>query len=308
MRFLRGLVFCILVFLFSSIAGIIISGLLGTGDGQGLAAGAIVIGYGFIIGLACTVLAILILSRLKPALIVKLNIIFAIILLLAVSILTYRFINREKKEEPKDLIRKPTQPAMDPVSFVYPAKDEMGLGYFKPNIYSLSPLYLYGNITPGKSLYQTVPTDSVTFVQTELDQYAISYAPPILNPAHMKMDYELLMFKVVRLTREYAEIKVSEQTGHTSIVDLQSGEVILWPEFLLSVSTLELENPDIRIKPLSHASGLNFSDPVSFYKPLSIKSDWIEISCTDQNLKEVARGWIKWRENNQLLIGYKLFS
>jgi len=282
---------------------------MGAGENQGLAGGAIVLGYGLMGALALTFTAGLLIMNLETKKVVRLNKIGALLILLFAIYVVIRlvfFTETQPPASPQKL--KPTQPASDAVSYFDSEDAHMGLGFFSPKIHSLKPLYFYGNLTPGKELYEHTPWDSLTFVQKEMDQFKISYAPPIINPAHMKMDYEILLFRVVRLGKHFAEIKLSEHTGQTAIVDLHSGNLILWPEFLVNVYSLEVDNPDIRIKPLDHASGLTIPKTTSFYNPVSIKNNWIEVSCTDHNLREVGRGWIKWRDGNRLLVRYSLLS
>jgi hypothetical protein len=302
-----SILFLVLFFILSFVFSVFLVKLSGVTENQGLAAAAIGLGYGVMGAFILTFFAGIFIMKTTTEKVVKLNKIAGVLVLIFAVYVVIRlaFFSKEQNASPQ---RTPTKPSADAVSFIVDQNTDMGLGFFKPHIYDLQPIYFYGNLTPGKSLAEHFPWDSITFVQNELDQYAISYAPPILNPAHIKMDYEILLFRLLRLGKDFAEIQLSEQTGQTAIVPVQSGELILWPEFLLGVSTIEIKNPDIRIKPLEHASGVTFTGSIAFYKPVSIKNNWMEIACTDQNLNELARGWIKWRENNHILVSYSLLS
>lgn len=301
-----SILFLTLFLILSFVLCTFLVGLTDLTKNQGLAAAAIGLGYGLMGAFILTFFAGILIMKTRTEKVIRLNKIAGILVLLFALYVVIRLAFFTKDEPPSPPLKQ-TKPAAEAVSFLND-HNVMGLGFFKPHIYDLQPLYFYGNLTPGKALVEHFPWDSLTFVQNELDQYAISYAPPILNPAHMKMDYEILLFRVVSLGRDFAEIKLSEQTGQTAIVSLQSGEVIFWPEFLLSVATLDVKDPDIRIKPLEHASGVTFTGDVAFYKPISIKNNWVEIACTDQNLNELERGWVKWRDDGRLLVGYNLFS
>ena len=302
-----SILFLALFLILSFVLCTFLVGLTDLTKNQGLAAAAIGLGYGLMGAFILTFFAGILIMKTRTKKIIRLNKIAGILVLLFALYVVIRlaFFTKEQPPSPK---LEHTKPAAEAVSFVKDQNKDMGLGFFKPHIYDLKTLYFYGNLTPGKPLIAHFPWDSLTFVQNELDQYAISYAPPMLNPAHMKMDYEVLLFRLVRLSGEFAEIQLSERTGQTAIVSVQSGEVILWPEFLLSVATVDVKDPDIRIKPLDHASGVTYSGNIAFYKPISVKNNWIELSCTDQNFNELVRGWIKWRKNNRLLINYSLFS
>ena len=225
-----SILFLFIFFLVSFVVSTAVVGLLGVTKDQGLAAAAIGLGYGVMGAIGLTILAGILVMKLQTKTVIRLNKIGGLLILVFAIYVIIRLVFFTKDQAPIPQ-RTPTQPAPTAISWVSFAEDEMGLGFFKPNIYELQTMHLYGNLTPGKSLYESAPWDSVTFVQNELDQYAISYAPPILNAAHMKMDYEILLFRIVRLGKEFAEIKLSEQTGQTALVDLQAGKVVFWPEF-----------------------------------------------------------------------------
>jgi hypothetical protein len=309
MRFLRGFLFCLLVFLVFTILGATGAKLAGAADGQGLASGAIVIGYGIFAGIIATLLALFLLWYFEARLVIRLNIIFGVILFIMAIILTYRIIQVQKTREIEE-----NTPTSKPVHQIHPERGDeaaLGLGFFKPDFYQIQVLQFYPEPEEGKVLTEHQPYDSVVFVHTEMDQYTIAQAPPYLLPAHLKLDYDLLYFRVKRLSREYLEIVVNERTGRTAIVDRFSGEVIFWPDFLLSAANIKIPThitPDFRIKPLEHASVVSVEQLPTFLRPESVKGFWLEVSLLDERLKSQGRAWIKWRDEYELLIQYSLLS
>jgi hypothetical protein len=43
-------------------------------------------------------------------------------------------------------------------------------------------------------------------------------------------------------------------------------------------------------------------------RPQLIKDEWMKVDLLDQSFIKVNEGWIKWKENNTLLINYSLLS
>ena len=184
----------------------------------------------------------------------------------------------------------------------------MGLGMAMPKFYENSVLYFYGNPNLEKPVSDHTPTDSLVFKRSEMG-LEIAYAPPWFAPAHLKMDYELLFIRMLSISHEFVEVMVNEFNGQTAYMDRTKNELRYWPEFLLTINSVEplfSENNPVRVKPLSYA-GL-VSSPFSFLKPLRISDQWMQVELLDDNFKSHGKGWIKWREDGKLLISYSLLS
>lgn len=184
----------------------------------------------------------------------------------------------------------------------------MGLGMAIPKFYENSVLYFYGNPNLEKPVSDHTPTDSLVFKHSEMGM-EITYAPPWFAPAHLKMDYELLFIRVLSMNREFIEVMVNEFNGQTAYMDRTQNELRYWPEFLLTINSVEPLSPQnnpVRVKPLSYA-GL-VSTPYSFLKPLRISDQWMQVELLDDSFKSHGKGWIKWREDGRLLITYSLLS
>jgi hypothetical protein len=82
-----------------------------------------------------------------------------------------------------------------------------------------------------------------------------------------------------------------------------------WPEFLLSVNSIEFldaENQQVFVKPLDHAGKTNTT--CSFMKPLKIKQQWMRVLLLNDEFKATGKGWIKWNSKGKLLVKYSLLS
>ena len=128
-------------------------------------------------------------------------------------------------------------------------------------------------------------------------------------PQHLKLDYDLLYFKVISVTDEFVEIEVNSQNNQTAFVDKSSGVLSYWPDFFLRVNSIAFLNPKgqtVYVKPLDHAGEVY--QPYSFMKPLLVKQEWMYVSLLADNFDAVGKGWIKWKEGENLLITYSLLS
>lgn len=307
-----------LVFFF---VGAAYAGLTNAAKGQGLAGGAIVVGYGFMFALTAFIASILGAYYLKDRTIVITNRIMAILLIISIGILTYRFMAREKTENLEKEYPHHNQPSTNAemgsnviyASLFHPTQkvksSPLGLGFFKPSFYKDTVLYFYGNPNWEKSLQEHTPTDSMSFVKTEYGNFDISYAPPWLVPDHLKMDYDILYFRIQAISSDFIEITVNIIDQRSIYVNRFDGDIIFWPEFLLSVNSVEFidgKEQLIRIKPLEYA-GEVFTK-YNFMQPLIIKGDWMMVRLVGDNYKTVGNGWIQWKKDDTLLITYSLLS
>ena len=187
--------------------------------------------------------------------------------------------------------------------------DEMGMGFFTPNYYQKPVLYFYGMTTPGKSLDEHAPLDSISFIRNEHHQFEIATAPPWLHAKYSKLDYDLFYLTVKSITTESLEVIVNETSGQTAIVDRSAGKLVYWPDFLLGVHSVEFlpqSEAKVLVKPLPHASAVNTT--FEFMRPLKIQGTWMQVALWNENFESVGRGWIQWSRNQILQISYSMLS
>lgn len=206
------LLFYLLMILVFFFFGVYFAVITGAADGQGLAAGAIVIGYGVFTAFVALLVSFFIAYSASPNTIVRLNQGLAIILLVFISITAYRTITREDSQRSTQS-RSEGTPKPAPSTTIAPPGDsdstlpndsfsanenvELGLGFFTPDFYNRQVLYFYGMLNLEKPVSEHLPVDSLLFQQSDGHQYQITYAPPWLVPEHLKMDYEILHFKIL---------------------------------------------------------------------------------------------------------------
>lgn len=180
------------------------------------------------------------------------------------------------------------------------------LGLAKPNFYEYPVLYFY-NPNLDKAVDEHMPMDSVVFKRTERE-FEISYAPAWYYPQHMKLDYDVLLHKVITVGRDWIELEVNQSTQQTAWVDASRVDISFWPQFLLSINSvkpLETMNP-VRIKALDHASEVAVD--YSMLTPIMVKGEWIKVALVNDNYERIAEGWIRWAKDGKWQISYSLFS
>ena len=312
----------VIVFFF---LGVIYAGIIDAAKNQGLAGGAIVLGYGVISAFFAFLVSLFAVYKLPSKVIIKYNKILVLIVVGLLAYFTWKYytnIKPKREQQQLKVPRKPIETSLadvplqkKPTALLYktPSKSvdnrSMGLGMFKPNIFNKKTLLFYGNINFEKSILEHQPTDSITFKQKEYGGFDIATAPPWLVPAHLKLDYDILYFNVVSVSESFYEVIVNTTTNRTTYVRKQSGTLLYWPEFLLGVNSVEFINSNtqnIYTKPLDHA--VKAHQKYSFMRPLSVKQNWMQVLLIDDNFNSVGKGWIKWVQHDKLMITYNLLS
>ena len=311
--------------------GIYVAGFVGAGKNQMLAGGAIVLGWGVMFA-GIAFVASFIIARYAPHRnIVRLNWLLLIVLGSLYGITHYRYVQKQKlkQEDPveKKFKSKPTTPTTDtvkePTAMLNnrPAiqnldsaaeiiqESSMGMGYFTPNYYENSTLYFYGNPNLEKSVVEHVPTDSITFRRNKYNQFEIATAPPWLVPDVLKLDYDMLYFKIKSITREFAEVTVNETNGQTSFVNRRAGNLVYWGDFFLQIHSVKFfpdSTEKVRARPFPTTGTDNTR--YEFMRPVRVQNDWMQVLLLDGDFKTVGGGWIQWNRDGKLLILYNLLS
>lgn len=305
--------------------GIYFAGFIEAGKNQGLAGGAIVLGYGVLFGGIAFIASFFIAYNLTTRKIVRLNWILLLLILIAYGITHYRYLERQKEDENEKVEmprRKTTEtpPVAEPTAMLFKkeleliknnalatSEDEMGIGFFHPNYFEHPTLYFYGNINPEKGLTDHTPMDSVVFTNDKYNNPTTTYAPPWLYPEHLKLDYGIIIFKAIGIGNDFIKVEANSQTKQPTYLDKQKGTFTSWPEFLLSMNSVEFISESgnkVHIKPLDYAGEVNAS--FTLMKPLIVQDDWMYVKLLSDSLKEQGKGWVRWKKDGKLLLRYSL--
>ncbi|MDP2692092.1 MAG: hypothetical protein Q8O88_00450 [bacterium] len=320
--------FYILMLLACFALGLYFAEAIDAGKNQGLAGGAIVLGYGVLFGGIGFIASFFIAYFVDTKVIIKINYFLLLFLIIAWGYKYYQFKQRDKlqKEESEKFKPPPTIPTeqteslgmayyKNEASHLLTLKEavekngEMGMGFFAPNYYENPVLYFYGNLNLEKSLMDHSPHDSITFKRNIHNQFEIATAPPYLVPEILKLDYDRLYFKIISVTEDFIEVIVNSTNGQTSYLDRRAGQVIYWPEFLLSMHSVEFfpnSKEKVRVRSFENSGEVN--TPHEFMRAVQIKDEWMQVLLLDSNFKTVGKGWIQWKRNGKLLVMYNLLS
>ncbi len=306
------------------IVGIMVAKWTGAGEGQMLAGGAIVLGYG-VMGSGIGLVLALIYAYLSPVKrIIRTNWVLLVLMLIGYGYNYYQYTQRKKDKEPEQEVpRETTGPAAEAVPtsalLIQPLllsswfgsfeTSDAGLGFYAPTLFETESLYFYGNPNFEKSIMEHSPSDSITFKNNEYGNYEISTAPPWMVPEHLKLDYGILYFKVLAISADFIEVETNKNDGRSSFVSRETGKLMLWPEFLLKVSSVEFQEGarhTVHIKALESSSTVNAT--FDFMKPVLIRDDWMKVILYTEDFEKVNTGWIQWRKNGQFQLNYNLLS
>lgn len=185
----------------------------------------------------------------------------------------------------------------------------IGEGIVKPRIVAGTTLYLYSGVLIDELLKQTLPPDSLVFKQGQ-NNIDIAAAPTWFVPEAMKLDYDILHLRATTIARTWIEVIVNKQTGKRAWVKKEAVEFVGWPDFLLSIFSVELITPannPLRIKPLDNAAEVINAGKNSL-TPHAVSGDWMKVSIGGSPGSIPKLGWIRWKKGDQALITWSLLS
>ncbi|MEM9858102.1 MAG: hypothetical protein AAF843_12130 [Bacteroidota bacterium] len=234
----------------------------------------------------------------KKSKVILINIVLGSIILILIFV-------HEQKTAPEQ-----KQGLLPGVKTIFPVinkqNQSMGIGMVKPDFYREKVIYFYApNL--DKAVSENHPVDSLVFTQSETG-FIIGYAPPWFYPAHIKLDYDLLLLKAVSLRKDWVQVEVNQQTGQTHWVDASKVNIIYWPEFLISTSSIESneETNPLRSRPFDHASPSGAASGI--LKVVEVKEAWVRVEILDKDFRRLGNGWLRWKIGDQMLITYSLLN
>ena len=123
------------------------------------------------------------------------------------------------------------------------------------------------------------------------------------NPLAFHPDYFLLALKVSQIEKNRYKVIVNENTELNKYI--KKGESFLkfenWRKHVLDVYAVEFEakeNP-LRKEPNEQANRIRYNSD-NLYQPKKIKGNWLQVVWKEKQDKY--SGWIKWKEDQELLI------
>jgi len=134
------------------------------------------------------------------------------------------------------------------------------------------------------------------------------FAPFAFHP-----DYFLLALRLVGEDKNRYEVIVNEDTGLKKFVKKsdRSLKFQTWVEHIkgvFSVKFNQVENP-LRESPAGRVKHAELPEDV-FFHPVQVKGEWLKVRWdgSQQAKKDAGSGWVKWRDDSQLLVELFYFA
>ncbi|MGB1309404.1 MAG: hypothetical protein ACPG6B_10870 [Oceanihabitans sp.] len=224
-----SIAFYVLMFIVFFFIGIYVAKFMDAGKNQMLAGGAIVLGWGVLFAGIALIASIFIAYYLQLKKIIKLNWALLILLLILYGITHYNYLERKKEKAKKELLEKQSSTLINTNKSIskntnqtllainanhsLKTKNNLAIGFFKPNYIENPTVYFYGNINLEKELLEHTPQDSIVFTRDTYNNINTSYAPPWLFPEHLKLDYDIFIFKVLGVSSNFVKVEANK-TNH----------------------------------------------------------------------------------------------
>lgn len=310
------------------VLGLFAGGLLGgrmVSKSDGMAGAVEVLAFALFGGVVLLIVSIVLVRQLPRRISKRILLVIGPMALVLLTYSTWRFMRdkaeRDRRweiEQERYKHSKPTAPAKKVLfassSAMGPRSENsggeppphLGLGMASP-LMGLGTFHFYDEPDLDQLPGMFRATDSLTFEKGE-HFTNITSAPPWFTPAHLKLDHDLVLMKVITLSRAWMEVEVNGTDGTTRWVDRGEVDFVTWPVFIYTVNTVEIIDPEmnpIRIKPMDHASVLA-DGARSLLVPIAVQGDWLMVSTNGLADRIAPTGWIRWRDGERLLVRYNL--
>ena len=124
-----------------------------------------------------------------------------------------------------------------------------------------------------------------------------------INPYSGFLEYEILVFRVIKSDSVFHHVIVNEQNG--TIGKIKKNESALryqqWSEHVMNAFSVDFDpvkNP-LRKDTLANSKSV-YDNNVEFYQPAGMNGDWLKVSWDKNNSKRF--GWIRWKKGKTLLV------
>jgi len=136
-----------------------------------------------------------------------------------------------------------------------------------------------------------------------------NFAPFAFHP-----DYFLLALRLAGEDKNHYEVIVNEDTGLKKLVkkDDPALKFETWEQHIVKAFAVKFdpkENP-LRESPDAKSKNIDLPKDV-FFHPVEVKGEWLKVRWdkSEQPPKKVVEfGWVRWRNNTQLLVGLSYFA
>lgn len=158
----------------------------------------------------------------------------------------------------------------------------------------------------------------VSIVRDYSGEYAVKNANQLTSwfmPEGLWLEYGIFVMRVDTQLGTWYKVFVNNETGTTLWTKADAlKKFATWENFLLHETTaIEKGNFELEIKdaPDDNAKTIKNIESTDCFEAWEIRGDWLRVRTNDfldcnQSKKRIDSGWIKWRHNNKLTVGYGL--
>ena len=136
------------------------------------------------------------------------------------------------------------------------------------------------------------------------------------QPEGLWLDYSIFVIRVDTSIGKWHKVVVNNETGKTLWTKAEPiKQLVKWPAFLLKETTAIEKHPDfdleVKTAPSDKSKTIKEVEAVDCFEVLEIKGSWMRIKTNEtlecsESKKPIKSGWIKWKQNNRLTVGYGL--
>ena len=188
----------------------------------------------------------------------------------------------------------------------------LGQGVIKINYTNLPTLLFYSDTSQTKGI------KIVSIGKDEEGEYIIRNRKLVdmwFMPEQIELDYDIFIMRVDTVIGKWYKVIVNAETAQTLWTRFDPvKKYVKWSTFLLKETTAiekGFASLDIKTEPSQTAKTIKKIETKDCFEVLEIRGDWMKIKtntkldCNESN-QPIKSGWIKWRQNNRLTIGYGL--
>ncbi|MEO0557972.1 MAG: hypothetical protein AAF170_07295 [Bacteroidota bacterium] len=182
----------------------------------------------------------------------------------------------------------------------------LGFGIASPTHLSADrPLYLYSSADGHPST--ATPLDSLT-VSEGPHHAELATAPPWLDPEAVRLDYDLLTFRVIALRRYWVEVVVHTRDvrwpPRTMWLDREAVRFVPWAAYLLEIHSIETsEAAPVFASPADPTPPIGWTTAERRLHVLEVRHTWARVALADATEAEAGPlGWVRWHDGEHLLV------
>ncbi|ANE52320.1 hypothetical protein [Flavisolibacter tropicus] len=189
----------------------------------------------------------------------------------------------------------------------------LGLGVLKIDFYKKPTLYFYADTL------QKTPAGTVSVIQDKQGEYLIKNSTQVASwfqPEGLWLDYSIFIIRLDTSIGKWHKVVVNNESGRTMWTKSEPiKQVVKWPAFLLKETTaiekLTEFNLDVKLAPSDGAKTIKKMEQADCFEVLEIKGEWMRVRTNEtlecnESKRPIKSGWIRWRYNNRMTIGYGL--